>query len=320
MNDPLVSIIIPAFNSAKTLAASVESTLGQTEQDFEIIIVNDGSKDDTITVAESISVREPRVRVISQPNAGASAARNTGIRAAAGKYVALLDADDLWLPHKLETQLAILNAGRDGNAGWCGVYYVDNDLNVLNIRPCFDSKDIFLDILRFRNQSQWMSTLILERKVFDEVGFFDTDLAMIEDWEFMLRISKHCDLKNIEAPLTLYREYPGNRSKDWGEHIKPGLTILDRVFNDPTRPAHIDQQRASIYSAFYAMLSGGAYASRDLIAALKWGVKAILTHPGALAYIVALPFRRFKRNSSRRDVTPEHQIMIDKMKVKNSDV
>ncbi len=318
MNDPLVSIVIPAFNSARTLRSSVESAISQTEQNFEIIIVDDGSNDDTLTVGEAIAAQDPRVRVISQTNAGASAARNTGIMAACGKYVALLDADDLWLPHKLESQLAVLNSGSGGNAGWCGVYYVDDDLNVLDFRPCLDSDDMFLDILRFRNQSQWMSTLILERKIFDEVGFFDTDLAMIEDWEFMLRLSKHCDLKNIEAPLTLYRVYEGNRSKAWGMHIEPGLIILKRVFDDTSLPAYIKQKRAAIYSAFYTTLSGGAFSARDPGGAFKWGVKAVLTHPRALVHIAALPFRRFKKASSRQGVAPEHQIMVKKMQDRNA--
>ncbi len=122
MNSPLVSVVIPAYNAAQTLKATVQSVFEQTVQDFEIVIVDDGSKDDTLKVAQSIADSDSRVKVISQPNGGAAAARNTAVRATTGKYLALLDADDLWVAHKLERQIEFLEKNPSVQAVQCGAH------------------------------------------------------------------------------------------------------------------------------------------------------------------------------------------------------
>jgi glycosyltransferase involved in cell wall biosynthesis len=312
MNKPLFSVVIPAYNAAKTIEAAAQSVFEQTIRDFEIVVVDDGSKDDTLAVAETIAASDSRVRVISQPNGGAAAARNAGIKAAIGKYVAFLDADDLWLAHKLERQLAVLDSEEDVNAVRCGAYYVNNDLEVLSARPCFESDDVLLEILLFQNQSPWMSTLVVERGVFAKIGGFDTKLYMIEDWELAIRLARHCNLKSVEEPLALYRQFPGNRSKDWSSHIESGRIVLERLFKDPTLPIRIKQRRRLIYSAFNTMLSGGAFHGGDYIESLKWGLKAFLKHPAALRYMVSLPLRKLRRNSSRQSVPPEYEASVRK--------
>src|SRR5262249_39213835 len=100
---PLVSVVLPAYNAERTIAASLASIAAQTVTELEVIVVDDGSTDDTIRVAKSTDRGD--LRVISQANAGHAAARNTGVSAARGRYVAFLDADDLWLPEKLERQM-----------------------------------------------------------------------------------------------------------------------------------------------------------------------------------------------------------------------
>jgi len=310
MNAPLISVVIPAYNAAQTLKTTVQSVFGQTVQDFEILIVDDGSKDDTITVAQSIE--DSRVKIISQANGGASSARNTGIKAARGKYVAFLDADDLWMPHKLELQLEVLTNEKDITAIQSGVYYVNNDLEIISVGRCFESKDVLSETLFFQNLPGLMSTLVVERTAFDKIGMLDTTLVILEDWDLAIRLSRYCNLKSIEEPLALYRQFPGNRSRNLSIHIEPGHIILGRLFDDPTLPAHIKKQEKQIYAAFYTMLCGGAFKVSNYGEAFKWGIKAVSAHPSALSYIISLPLRKLQRSSSRQSVSPKYKSAVEK--------
>jgi glycosyltransferase involved in cell wall biosynthesis len=312
MTPPLFSVVIPAYNAAKTLGDTVKSVFEQTVQDFEIVIVNDGSKDETLATAELIAASDSRIRVVSQSNGGASAARNTGIKAATGKYVAMLDADDLWLPHKLERQLAFLKTDKKVTAVQSGVYLVNNDLEVLSVRTCFESKDALLETLLFQNLPGLMSTLVVERSVFERIGYLDTKLIILEDWELAIRLSRYCNLKSIKEPLALYRQFPGNRSKDLSIHIEPGFIVLDKLFKDPELPTHIKKRRALIYSTFYTMLSGGAFNVGKYLEAVKWGIQGLVKHPSALSYMALLPLRKLQRNSSRQNVPPEYRLVVEK--------
>jgi glycosyltransferase involved in cell wall biosynthesis len=310
MIKPLVSVIIPAYNAARTLETTVQSVYGQSLQDFEIVIVDDGSKDNTLEVARRIAASDSRIKVVAQSNSGAAAARNAGIKAATGEYVAFLDADDLWLPQKLERQIALLNSEKDAAAVQTGAYYVNDDLEVLSVRPCVIPEDVLLETLLFRSFPALMSTLLVKRSAFDKIGLLNTKLVILEDWELAIRLSRFCNLKSIEEPLALYRNYPGNRSRDLSIHIEPGHIILEKLFQDPTLPAHIKQRKALIYSTFYRMLSGAAFNVSKYGETLKFGIKSLLTHPSALIYMASLPLRKIRRASSRENLSEEYKIAI----------
>lgn len=298
MSAPFFSVVIPAYNAARTLEATVQSALAQTVTDFEILIVDDGSKDSTLDVARSI--QDSRIQVLTQPNAGAAAARNTGIRAARGRYVALLDADDLWVPHKLERQYAELESRPDVRAVQSGSIFVDDALNVLSVRPCVPTRDALLETLLFQNMPNNMSTLVIERSMFDRMGYFDPELEILEEWDMAIKVARYCNLISIEEPLSLYRVHPGNRSRNLDIHIKPGLLVLDRLFSEPDLPQHIRVRKRLIYAHFYTMLSGGSLKVGRWGDCFRWMWKAALTHPAAVGYMVALPFRRLQRRLSRR--------------------
>lgn len=293
---PRVSAVVPAFNAALTLRETVRSVLDQSEGNLEVLIVNDGSIDDTVSVARSID--DARVRVIEQENRGVAAARNTGIREARGRYVAFLDSDDMWAPKKLERQLAFMERGR-ARATQTAVLYVDHDLQPLHIGPCPPFEDSFLEVLLFRHLPAFPSTLVLERAVVDEIGLFDETLPILEDWEFAVRLARHNALQNLDEPLTMYRIHPGNRSRNLQIHVEPGLRTLEKLFADPGLPRRIREERPRVYAAMFTMLSGGALRARDYRETLRWGVRAVRSDPSALRYIAAAPARRAKRALSR---------------------
>lgn len=294
---PLVSVVIPAYNSARTITATIQSALAQTVGELEVIVVDDGSSDETVASVEAIG--DPRVRIVRRENGGAAAARNSGIRAARGRWVALLDADDLWLPEKLERQLAVLESDPAVRAVQSGAYFVDDELNVLYVRRCFQPQDNLLTFLRFQNMPNVASTWMVEREKLIEIGMFDEQLAILEDWELSLRIARHCNPVCIPEPLSRYRVHPGNRSRDLDLHVAPGFRVLDRLFSDPTLPPQIAARRREIYARFFTMLCGGAFKVRRWRACAYWGARAAITDPRMLGYAAALPLRRLRRMATR---------------------
>jgi glycosyltransferase involved in cell wall biosynthesis len=132
MAEPLTSIVVPSYNRAYCLPRTVDSALAQTNARVEVIIVDDGSKDDTPALVASRYGSDPRVRFIRQDNAGVAIARNTGMRAAQGDFIALLDSDDIWEPWKLELQLACMRARPEVGMTWTDMEAIDPDGKVIN--------------------------------------------------------------------------------------------------------------------------------------------------------------------------------------------
>lgn len=290
---PLVSVVIPAYNAARTVCATIDSSLHQTVSDIEVIVVDDGSNDDTAKAVEAIP--DPRVRLVRQPNGGAAAARNAGIRHAIAEWVALLDADDIWLPHKLEVQLAVLKSNPDVLAVQSGACFVDDQLRTLSVRPCVQPKDSLLTFLRFQNLPNAASTWVIARRMFEQMGMFDPSLAILEDWDMCIKISRYCNPISISEPLSLYRVHVGNRSRDLDIHIAPGLQVLGELFADPTLPQHIRDHEKEIYARFYTMLAGGAFKVGRWRDCARWSARAVLTDPHMLGYIGSMPIRRLRR-------------------------
>jgi glycosyltransferase involved in cell wall biosynthesis len=295
---PLVSVVIPAYNAAETITEAIDSVLAQSMDDVEVIVVDDGSSDGTRQVVDQIA--DPRVRLIPQSNAGAPAARNTGIHASTGQWVAFLDSDDLWLPHKLETQLAALDAAPSVRAAQSSVYWVDGELHVRSVERCRRSRDGLLNILRFTNTPGASSTLIVDRLLLEELGGYDDSLTILEDWDLMIKLARFGNLVSIDEPLALYRIHPGNRSIDVDIHIEPGFKVLGRLFEDPDLPDEVRRRRREIYGRFYMMLAGGAFRVGRWGDWLKWTRRALRTDPRMVGPMALMPYRRVRRAAEGR--------------------
>ena len=292
-SEPLVSVVVPAYNARRTVRATIASIEAQTVEDIEIVLVDDGSTDDTASVAAASGARG--LRVITQANAGHAAARNTGIAAARGKYIAFLDADDLWFPQKLERQLAVIRRGPDVRAVQSGAARVDEDLNVLWVEACRVSQDPLWDTLRFRNMPALMSTLLVEKTLLEDVGGFDASLVILQDWDLAIRLAERGQFHSLPEVLAAYRFYPHSQSGSLDIHIEPGFRVLEKVFTDPNLPPAVRARRRAVYGRFYAMLSGGAVRVGRYRDAVSWGVRALLQDPRVVTYIMAFPARRLRR-------------------------
>ena len=205
----LVTAVIPAFNYARFLPRAIESVLSQTYREIECIVVDDGSTDNT---SEVLARYQTRVRAIAQNNRGLSAARNTGIHAAAGEFIAFLDADDLWLPAKIAEQLAAFQAQPNLGAIGCGAELVDaagvhiRFLDYAQRHPVLHES--WNQVSQFRAvalRQFWVSAsgsgALIPKRTFEDVGVFDETLRAAEDWDMWLRIAAKYPIFNVDDVL-----------------------------------------------------------------------------------------------------------------------
>ena len=198
---PTVSVIIPTFNRWPLVGAAIESVLAQTFSDFELIVVDDGSTDGT---GVELGKLGSRLHIISQPNRGVSAARNLAARQARGIYLAFLDSDDLWLPHKLAIQTAFMVLHPDVQICQAEEIWIRNGVRVnpkVNHRK--PSGDIFIPSLDLCLVSP--SAVMLTRELFEQVGGFDETLPVCEDYDLWLRIALDHSVALIDEPLVVKR-------------------------------------------------------------------------------------------------------------------
>lgn len=300
---PLVSVVIPAYNAARTIAKTLDSALGQEISDIEVIVVDDGSRDDTAAVVRRNG--DPRVRLLQRANGGVASARNAGIEAARGIWVAFLDADDIWLPHKLARQLELMSAQPGCQASQGSAYFVDDELRPLKLRRCVPVDDPLLTFLRFQNLPNAASSWVVRRSLIEQIGPFNPDLVILEDWEFSLRLARYANPICIDEPLTLYRIHAGNTSRNIDLHIEPGFRVLEQLFSDPTLPHEVRAHEREIYARFYTMLCGGMFRVGRWRACARWGIRALRTDPRMLAYMAATPARRLGRRLGARRAGPD---------------
>ena len=200
----LVSVIIPAHNRAETIRRSLESVRKQSFQDFEIIVVDDGSSDNTASVVQSFA--EDRIRLLRhETNLGAGPARNTGMQAAEGQYLAWLDSDDEWFPNKLQVQIdAMRQASSDYRASYTAYEIVQRGVSKTYFSPESDLKRLYLG-----SDKAPGSTLLFERELLEEIGLLDTSLRRFEDWDWLLRYCRKYRLLGVNRPLSRIYYSPG---------------------------------------------------------------------------------------------------------------
>ena len=230
------SVVIPAYNAARTVSSAVTSVLRQTVADLEVIVVDDGSSDETAAVAAAVP--DARVTVVSQANRGLPAARNAGIAQAQGRYVAFLDSDDLLLPRYLELSGEALERTAGAGFAYTDAYVFDEVSGRLRERsamarsnpptPPPDDHGEFLAAL-MRSNFVYVSTTV-PRKVLDDVGAFDESLTSAEDYDLWLRILlSGYRAAWVPGRQALYRKHPGQMSKNLVTMARNLAAVYDRI-------------------------------------------------------------------------------------------
>lgn len=224
-----VSVVIPAYNSMAYLPETIANVLQQTYPDFEVVVVNDGSTDNT---AEWISqIDDPRIRLISQTNLGLAGARNTGIREAKGEYLAFLDADDLWESTKLAEQVTVLDNHPEVGLVCTWVTYVDENGNSTGRVVQNHHEGHIWQQLTQRNFVESGSVAMVRRECFAKCGVFDCNLgSFVEDWDMWLRIAQYYPFKVVKKPLVFYRQISSSASRNWQSMAQSYQLVLEKAF------------------------------------------------------------------------------------------
>lgn len=201
----LVSVIIPVYNRQDTIARALDSVLGQTYQNIEVIIVDDGSDDNTMAVLNSYS--DSRIRIFSQNHKGACAARNRGINEAKGFYIAFQDSDDEWMPDKLSKQISYMEANHF-KVCYCPHELHDNGIHIIPSDYLLKEKyEEYIEKTLKSGNVISTQTLVLEKNVFDRVGKFDIEMPRLQDYELVIRIAPQYKIGYCaEVLVKVYRQ------------------------------------------------------------------------------------------------------------------
>jgi glycosyltransferase involved in cell wall biosynthesis len=306
INLPLVSVIIPAYNAAKFIAETLESVLSQTYQHIEVVVVDDGSKDETPTIVRQFAARDVRVRLIQQANAGVAVARNCAIQNSHGEFIAPIDADDIWYLQKIEKQVQCLMQA-DSKVGlvYCWSAHIDEagsftgGYNTANLQG-----NILLDLV-YKHFIGNGSVPLIRRSCIDQIGGYDKSLhdrgaQGCEDWNIALRVAEYYEFRVVPELLVGYRQAVGSMSS-LGKVMERSynLTVEYIQQNHPEIPSMIYQWSKA---EFYYYLAQGARQNGNQWRALGCICKALWLDPetflkrntfyrSILSILLSLPFQ-----------------------------
>ena len=290
---PQVSVVIPAYNAAPYLRQALDSVLAQTFRDLEVIVVDDGSTDAT---SQILSGYASRVRVLRQQNAGVAKARNHGIAASKGRYVAFLDADDAWYPHKIDRQVATLSS--DGRQGAIYTRFVatDADLRPSGLRWQPGRRALLEDLLFDGNViAAGASTVLCDRALLDQLGGFDPSFSLCADWELWIRLAAVSGFTYLDEALALYRRHPGNMSRVVPVLEAESVRLLVKAFEDPALPVHLRKRKDRALGRNYMVLAGSYYRTGAYAAASRCARAALGLDPRQAGRLLAFPWRALRR-------------------------
>jgi glycosyltransferase involved in cell wall biosynthesis len=281
---PLVSVVLPTYNMARFVPGALQSVLSQTYRHLEVHVVDDGSADDPRNAIAPL-LSDDRVHFHWQPHAGQGRARNTGVRLARGDYVAFLDADDLWVPDKLERQLPLFDRPD------VGVVYTDFQ--------CIDVKGAQIPTSRLRARTGRITnellienfvtgmTSLVRRECFESVGPFDELLPMGNDYDLFLRISTKFEFAYLDHVTYLYRHWEGQLSRNFEARLDCAIAIMKRLLD--AHPGLIPRDIENTAWAHTYTSGGHAFATAGRRkTALSWYLKALRARPGYLPAWVRL--------------------------------
>ena len=282
---PLVSVIIPVFNAEQYIEATLDSVFAQTYSNLQVIVVDDGSTDRS---RELLTKFADKIQLIAINNSGVSVARNLAVKHAKGEWLAFIDADDIWLPNKLEVQLSRLGACKwsHTNSFYIGSHYQGTETRS-DFTPQFAGK--VFDKLVLENFIT-TSTVLIHRSVYQEVGGFDESLASLEDWQLWLNIAKTYPVAYVSEPLAQYRVYNGSTSRKGRKMFAIHQQLIDSVFANLELSAVVKRQKNQALANAYSICSYIAEEASDYRFALYAALRAWWLQP--------LTFRKIKRVAS----------------------
>lgn len=291
-----VSVVISSFNYAHFIGETIESIVKQTYPAYEIIVVDDGSTDDSVEIIKSYG---ERVRLILQKNQGVCVARNNGARKSTGDIIAFLDSDDAWRPQKLERQVAAFESDAEVGLVSCGIRGFDpNGKTLYEYREgksgwCANEIILFEPVMNFT-----ASALAVRREVFEQSGGFDEqrELYAAEDREFCYRVAKQSKMLFVPEVLVDYRVHGGNGHLNIRRMEHATELVLEKIFGRADDETLKLKRRA--YGGLYSTMAGSHFQVGDYAAFLKSAFKTLWLTPSKFWYFANFPSRLLKRKVS----------------------
>ena len=292
-----VSVIIPNYNYGRFLGDAIRSVLGQTAAVHEVIVVDDGSSDDSRDIAKSFG---SAVRLIEQANAGVGTARNRGVNESSGDIVAFLDADDIWLPTKVEKQIEVLLSDTECGMVSCHMGEVRSD-GTTPIVTHEHTTDSFMaeKILLLEAPGLGVgSATLLRRSVFEKIGGFDERAEMhpSEDWELSYRVASVARIRSIPETLVLYRNHGDNGHLNVRRMERSMSLAFEKIFaSGDFDVAFKNKCEANLHN----MLAGSFFSNGEYQNFIGHALKGVSGDPASVMRYLSYPLRSLKRLMSR---------------------
>lgn len=286
-----VSVIIPTYNYGRFIKAAIDSALGQTHAPLEVIVVDDGSTDDT---AEVVAAFGERVNYIKQENAGVCAARNRGVAESRGELIAFLDADDIWEPTKIAKQVVKFDDPEVGLVH-CGMRVFDSDSGETIEFHLEGSEADTVENLLLWKQPLIVGpggTVMVTRRAFDDAGDFDTRAKVGEDWDFCYRVARKYKVGFVAEPLVNYRSHGASAHLNVDE-MERGMTLFyEKAF--ATEDKDILRLKTRSLSNFHRVMAGSFFHAGRTGKFLEHSTKSILRNPANITYFLQFLLRRLR--------------------------
>ena len=279
-----VSVVIPTYNYGRFIADAIRSVIGQTRQPSEIIVVDDGSTDDTAAVVREFG---DAVRYIRQDNAGVCAARNRGVSESTSELVSFLDSDDTFEPTNLEKQIARFESDDEIGLVHCAMREFEGETGETTCIYTQGGEDGVAE-----NLLLWEGPLIVgpggaitvSRKAFDHVGGFDTRMKVGEDWDFCYRVARLFKIAFVAEPLVNYRIHDAGAHRNVENMERGMLLFYEKAF--ATGDPEILKLRRRAYGNFHRVMAGSYLHSGRMGKFLSHAAKSIWMRPGNLEYFL----------------------------------
>ncbi len=292
---PRVSVLIPAFNAAPFIEATINSVLQQTFSDFEILVIDDGSNDDTAGAVKRAIARDSRVRLMVQENLGLSATRNRGMAVSRGALIAFLDHDDVWHPNKLSLQVALMDARPGVGVVSCYSALIDRQHQCLGWRFGGDANGNVYDEMLEWDIVSGGSVAIVRRAALDAVGPFDETLRIREDWDMWIRLARWGPYATVPRVLVGYTRAGENASRDYERMTEEGTRVLDKALHEDPRflPRYrFCQARDYLSTASFCAVDGCVTLAWTYVwRSLACSPAPVLSSPRRLAFVGVLALR-----------------------------
>lgn len=289
MQQPLVLVVIPSYNYAQYLPEAIDSVLAQTYPKIEVIVVDDGSTDESILTLKQYS---SRIRYIRQKNQGVAAARNRGIHQSVGELIAFLDADDYWLPLKIERQVEQFIKTPDLGMVHCGVIEVDEATGLEVKRLDGQQGDVADELLLLQRPVilGGGSGLMAQRAILEEIEGFDTRLSTSADWDLCYRIARKYRVGFVAELLVKYRRHPSNMHRHINAMEQDMFLGFHNVFSNASPETQRLRRRA--YAKLHLILAGSYFQAGQLRTSMcHWG-RSLMYSTEAISYLLKYLLRQ----------------------------